>query len=714
MKRRWSIPLVVLLSALVRIGTAEEATYYSFRLDGKPIGFAQVEKSNITWEGQQRQQLRSKTVLKFALLGFTRTTVRRSTTLVDPQTGSPVYYELTQDVNATVTHVKCQFGQGQVETWKWAEGADQGVPAVTEFPSGAKILGSNDFGHWNLLTRSVQQAAAGQPVEFSVFVPDLGTVQKFRLVAGERKQLEANQVNYEAQAWQLQDAGITIWTDTADGRLLKMDIPGQKTTVELADPSVVQTTEKEGVREIMAQHFAQSNVTFDDYQKVRMLRAKLDVAVIGEGITNEASVLHTAMQKFEGEKVEGQIQGVVTIHSQPVAPQEAMPFPVTEPAPAELARWLNPEHLIESDDPQIVALAQELTQGMNERWAAVKKVAEWVHREIRYAIADSPSARLALEKRTGDCGPHATLTVALLRSVGIPARLVGGLVYTPSYGGSFGQHAWVEVFLGKDGWVAFDPTTGEVDVLSAVHIKMFEGMGGAIPTKIEVLEYQPTNQELAERALGPARPISWQLNHDYTYAYMKGTEKLGTEVFQIAKVTTDGRDTYQVTDKLDVTAQGTHVMSDTRFVVQDDVLPEMFHRTFDVRDTKVTRDCTFGDGKVSIRVTGPTEMEREISLKPGTYLFDNNLIASFAMLCSQFDLQEDHQIDIRTFHPTSLSVIPLTFQLKKVKTLSLGSEQVECFECNVEQIKNTFWISRDGRLVKVDIPSASIEIVLTQ
>ena len=32
------------------------------------------------------------------------------------------------------------------------------------------------------------------------------------------------------------------------------------------------------------------------------------------------------------------------------------------------------------------------------------------------------------EKRKGDCGPHSTLMVALLRAAGIPARLVGGLV----------------------------------------------------------------------------------------------------------------------------------------------------------------------------------------------------------------------------------------------------------------------------------------------
>ena len=128
-----------------------------------------------------------------------------------------------------------------------------------------------------------------------------------------------------------------------------------------------------------------------------------------------------------------------------------------------MASWLQPAPLIESDDAGIVAQAQELTKGATNRWQAVSNIAQWVCKEIQYTIADTPSARLALEKRQGDCGPHATLTVAMLRAVGIPAKLVGGLVYAPTLGGSFGQHAWVEVYMGDDGWIAFDPTTGELD-----------------------------------------------------------------------------------------------------------------------------------------------------------------------------------------------------------------------------------------------------------
>src|SRR5262249_9054336 len=152
-------------------------------------------------------------------------------------------------------------------------------------------------------------------------------------------------------------------------------------------------------------------------------------------------------------------------------------------------------------------------------WEATLRIARWVHQEVRYTIADTPSARLALEKRAGDCGPHSTLTVALLRAAGIPARLVGGLMYSPSFGGSFGQHAWVEVHMGPDGWVTLDPTTGEYEQAGATHIKLFGGLGVVVPQSIKVVTFQPPNRVLNVTSPGKAKPLPWKLDRKYTFKF---------------------------------------------------------------------------------------------------------------------------------------------------------------------------------------------------
>jgi transglutaminase-like putative cysteine protease len=78
----------------------------------------------------------------------------------------------------------------------------------------------------------------------------------------------------------------------------------------------------------------------------------------------------------------------------------------------------------------------------------------------------------------------------MIRSLGVPARLVGGILYV---GGKFGQHNWIEVMVRPGEWIPMDPTTGEVGRFSASHIALWNG-GGALapdakPMRIEVLSF---------------------------------------------------------------------------------------------------------------------------------------------------------------------------------------------------------------------------------
>ena len=703
-----AVTLCTLLS--VAVCNAAEKTYYSFELDGKPIGFAELSMDDVILDERKLQRLRSLTTLKVALLGTTRTTVRRSTTLIDPATQSPLHFELTQDLNGTVTHIESEFEEERVRSWQWTEGGPKGDPKETAIAPGARLLGSNNFAHWNLLTKAATREAVDGKIDFTVFLPDAGQSQKFRLVRGDSKELTVNGTSHSCQTWKLEGTGIELFVDSQDGRLIQMNLPAQKTTVTLADQGVVQTIEDEAAQEVLAQHFVQSNIAIDDFRKVRMLKAKIDVRVIGSGMANHPSVLTTPMQQFDGEKQKDRITGTVTIRSKAYDARDAVPFPGESVAPAAMSKWLDPEPLIESDHDAIVSLAKELTEETGDRWQAVLKIARWVNREVRYVIADSASARMALEKREGDCGPHSTLTVAMLRAVGIPARLVGGLVYTPSFGGTFGQHAWVEVFMGDDGWIALDPTTGEHELLSATHIKLFEGMGGVVPKTVEVVSYDPPNPEVAPSKLPSLKPLNWKLNQDYTYTYLQNGEKLGTEIFRITPTEAKGNACFNVNSTLDLTVQGTRVRSTTRMVVKPNALPVSFHRVFDVKGTKVTRQCDFQQDSARMKITGPVQLDREIKLNFGTYCFDNNLIPSFSMICSQIDLKQNTKVEIGTFHPTSMRLIPLSFQIKELRKIQVGEKEVECFECLVEPIKNTFWITPDGRLVKVEASGLAIDV----
>ena len=76
---------------------------------------------------------------------------------------------------------------------------------------------------------------------------------------------------------------------------------------------------------------------------------------------------------------------------------------------------------------------------------AVLEVNHWCHEKVVYTPSDSrTSSPLASVKTAyGRCGEESTLTVAALRSVGIPARQV----YTPRWAHTDDNHAWVEAWV---------------------------------------------------------------------------------------------------------------------------------------------------------------------------------------------------------------------------------------------------------------------------
>lgn len=69
-----------------------------------------------------------------------------------------------------------------------------------------------------------------------------------------------------------------------------------------------------------------------------------------------------------------------------------------------------------------------------------------------------------LEKCRGVCQDFAHLSIACLRSLGLPARYVSGYLRTrppagkPRLVGADASHAWFSVFCPRNGWKDFDPT----------------------------------------------------------------------------------------------------------------------------------------------------------------------------------------------------------------------------------------------------------------
>jgi hypothetical protein len=126
--------------------------------------------------------------------------------------------------------------------------------------------------------------------------------------------------------------------------------------------------------------------------------------------------------------------------------------------------------LIQAGDPRIAAAARAAAAGATDPAVVARRLNEWVYERLRKDITLSiPSAVQVLEMGRGDCNEHTVLYVAMARALGLPARTAVGLVHL---GGRFYYHAWPEVWL--DGWVAVDPTLGQVPA-DAMHLRFLVG-----------------------------------------------------------------------------------------------------------------------------------------------------------------------------------------------------------------------------------------------
>ena len=135
-----------------------------------------------------------------------------------------------------------------------------------------------------------------------------------------------------------------------------------------------------------------------------------------------------------------------------------------------LLHFLRPEMLIQSDDQEIISLARQIVKETTDPFLAAQMIMGWVFENLeKVPVVSIPNAKEVFTYKKGDCNEHATILTALLRAVGIPARIVVGLVYKD---GKFYYHAWNEAYINR--WISMDAILRQMPV-DATHIKLIEG-----------------------------------------------------------------------------------------------------------------------------------------------------------------------------------------------------------------------------------------------
>jgi transglutaminase-like putative cysteine protease len=127
--------------------------------------------------------------------------------------------------------------------------------------------------------------------------------------------------------------------------------------------------------------------------------------------------------------------------------------------------FIQPELHIESTNPQIVALAHELSRGKGTDCQKARAFYDYIGNTLVYTFNGlNWGAQSALGPMGADCTEYTDLLVALSRAQGIPARYFEGLLYLDKQTDAIAkmEHTWPDVYMPTAGWVALDPTLGRI------------------------------------------------------------------------------------------------------------------------------------------------------------------------------------------------------------------------------------------------------------
>ena len=121
----------------------------------------------------------------------------------------------------------------------------------------------------------------------------------------------------------------------------------------------------------------------------------------------------------------------------------------------EFQPYIRPNQYVDyTGSSKCVVKADDLCRGASTDLAKVKKVYKWVIKYFSYDYDKAktvqagylPELDVIYDKRKGICFDYAATMTAMLRSQGVPVKLVIG--YTGSE-----YHAWINVFCKKKGWI---------------------------------------------------------------------------------------------------------------------------------------------------------------------------------------------------------------------------------------------------------------------
>lgn len=450
--RRRIATLLCLLSIGATHATAT-TTWMAVTLDGRKVGNMQLERD--AGDGDVRT---SQTIELRVARGSAPLTIRSATTTTESSDGEPLAFVSRNGSSSQETHIeghRRDDGRFQVTT---RVGGQTSV-GLLSWPEGARL------GEGQRLAIVREGFAAGHRYTMRNFDPTKQQVATLdvEVVGDEIVELPGGDERLHHLRQSLAGSGeaqrLDLWVDDG-GNMRKGLSPsiGHRMELMACDEACANAPDQDVDVLRSAMVMAPRFIT----PALREQAARYTMIVSGD--------LASPFAVTDEQQVESRGDGVYEVTIGAPRAHEKESGPTKEDLAAN--PW------VQSNHPDVVALAGEAAGGADTDMRRMLRLRSFVSGYIQPTALDVgyASALETLRTRQGDCTEHAVLLAALGRSLGIPTRIVTGLVYTDRFAKAshvYVPHTWVQSWI--DGrWVSFDSANVRFDT---THIALGVGNG---------------------------------------------------------------------------------------------------------------------------------------------------------------------------------------------------------------------------------------------
>ena len=693
MKRLTVVVYLMLLS--LSLSVHADRVYYQIKMSGNSVGYISYE----VMSGEHELKMRSTVSFNIGQTELNQKIKLVADTRLNSQTQLPIEYHLSTYING--------FTQSTVDTKFEADTATQRIVAGGQnfdneisLPGPTYLVDDNfRIDHYNVLLGQFDFRKRGTQsfhILTPLAVPRQPKAVPLQLTWAGGEKLTVGEAVYQTDWLQADNSGMAMdfWYDRKSRQIVKWGMPSQRTEIVLADDSILPMEDAiENRLAVLRQNpdLPRLNVKQELGAAADLiaLQMRIDLQVAASGELG----LDVPNQWFEGKVHPGtdtaHIIGVLNVKSY-------QPLDQTPP-PKQLQ-----DHPVDDSHRQIEMEARKIAAGAGTNFDAAKAIVHWVTGEISYNPR-TVSADECLSNKSGDALSRSRLAVELMRSLGVPARILGGLLYTND--GAFVQHHWIEVDLtSSEGWIAMDPLTGETEGIGAAHVALWRGDGrlAAKTGEMEILDYHSamiTWQDL----------IPLQVGERNQYSFERDGQPIGKSANRVERILThNGIQCYEIEGVLsldDDTLGQINAGSSLYLTLDGQAL--FYQLDMEINGEKksyeYTREGTrfrFGKGGKRFKM-----WVEEIPHFIADYSF-----WGWDLIFRQQELSTELQWEVNLINPLDATLSSLQVVAEDAEDIVVNDQALSCFRLNVDG--QLFWVSSVGRLIRYHDPERNLTVEL--